>query len=105
MIWSIPARYNMGIDVCDRHAGDPQRVALIVEDEDGAVRRFTFAEMRALSNRLANVLCAHGLERGDRVAVLLPQTPETAITHVAAWKAAFISIPLFTLFGPDALEY
>jgi acetyl-CoA synthetase len=103
--WTIPARYNMGVDVCDRHASDPQRVALIVESEDGAVRRYTFVEIRALSNRLANVLCAHGLARGDRVAVLLPQTPETAIAHVASWKAALISIPLFTLFGPDALEY
>jgi acetyl-CoA synthetase len=105
MNWSIPARYNMGVDVCDRHAGDPQRIALIVEEENGSARRFTFHELRALSNRLANVLSAHGLVRGDRVAVLLPQTPETALTHVAAWKAALITIPLFSLFGPDALEY
>jgi len=105
MTWAIPARYNMGVDVCDRHAGDSQRVALIVEDEDGTVRRITFREFRGLSNRLANVLVAHGLVRGDRVAVLLPQTPETAIAHVAAWKAGLITIPLFTLFGPDALEY
>ncbi len=103
--WRIPARYNMGVDVCDRHAGDPDRLALIVEDDGGAVRRFTFAALRALSNQLANVLAAHGMERGDRLAVLLPQTPETAIAHIAGWKAGLITLPLFTLFGPEALEY
>ena len=95
----------MGVDVCDRHAEDPSRLALIVENDDGSIRRYTFRELRARSNQLANVLAAHDLVPGDRVAVLLPQTPETAIAHVAAWKAGLITIPLFTLFGPDALEY
>ena len=51
-VWNVPDRYNIGVDVCDRHAGDPGRVALIVEEEDGSVRRYTFAEMRGLTNRL-----------------------------------------------------
>jgi acetyl-CoA synthetase len=103
--WSVPARYNLGVDVCDRHTAGAESLALIVEDEDGAVVRYTFHELRTLSNRLANVLQTHGIERGDRLAVLLPQTLETALTHVAGWKAGLITIPLFTLFGPDALEY
>ncbi len=104
-VWKVPDRYNIGVDVCDRHADDPGRVALIVEEEDGTVRRHTFAEMRALTNRLCNVLVAHGLQRGDRLAVLLPQSPETAIAHVAGFKAGLITIPLFALFGAEALEY
>ena len=103
--WKVPDRYNIGVDVCDKHADDPGRVALIVEEEDGTVRRHTFAEMRALTNRLCNVLVAHGLQRGDRLAVLLPQSPETAIAHVAGFKAGLITIPLFALFGAEALEY
>jgi acetyl-CoA synthetase len=103
--WPILEHYNIGVDVCDRHADDPQRVALIVEGENNEARRYTFREIRSLSNRLANALAAHGLEPGDRLAVLLPQTPETAIAHVAGWKAGLITIPLFTLFGPDAVEY
>ena len=100
--WDVPARYNIGVDVCDRHAAG---TALIIEDAAGAVRTFSFPEISALSNRLANVLGTLGLTRGDRVAVLLPQSLEVALTHVAAFKAGLISVPLFTLFGADALQY
>jgi len=109
--WEIPERYNIGQDVCDRWAAtDPERVALIevAEDGYGPVRKTTFAELRAASNRFANVLTGLGLggdgaSAGDRVAILLPQRRETAIAHVAAFKAGCISLPLFTLFGPEAL--
>src|SRR5215467_7636875 len=96
--WRVPERYNIGADVADRH-GD--RLALIFLDERHVERRFTFREVSALSNRFANVLSARGLGRGDRLAVLLPQTPETAVAHVAAFKVGLISVPLFTLFGED----
>ncbi len=103
--WPIPDRYNIGADVCDRHAEGPVRTALIVEDEDGTVRRITFGDLRALSNRLANWFQALGLQRGDRVAVMLPQSLEVAVTHIAALKAGLISIPLFALFGEAALAF
>jgi acetyl-CoA synthetase len=103
--WVVPHGYNMGVDVCDRHACGPVRTALIVEEEDGRVRRFSFHDIRSLSNRLANVLGNLGIERGDRVAVLLPQSLEVAVTHVASFKSGFISLPLFTLFGDEALQY
>ncbi|MBY0296746.1 MAG: acyl-CoA synthetase [Methylobacterium sp.] len=102
--WRIPPRYNIGTDVCDRHAsGNP--LALIALDERGAERRFGFEDIRRASNRFANVLAAHGLARGDRIGVLLPQGPETAISQVTGFRAGLITIPLFTLFGPDALAY
>lgn len=104
--WQVPARYNIGVDVSDRPAaarGD--RLALIFLDERHQERRFTFQEIAALANRFANVLTARGLQRGDRIGVLLPQSPETAIAHVAAFKAGLISVPLFTLFGDEALEF
>ncbi len=100
--WEIPARFNIGVDVCDRH-GDA--LALVEIDPSGKVREHRFAEMAGLSNRFANVLVAHGLARGDRVAILLPQRHETAISHAGAWKAGMISVPLFTLFGEEALEF
>jgi acetyl-CoA synthetase len=103
--WQVPEHYNIGVDVCDRHATGERRLALVFQDEDGAVHRFTFDDIKAQSNRFANVLTAHGLVRGDRLAILLPQAPETAIAHVAAYKAGLIAVPLFTLFGEDALEY
>src|SRR5262245_43590668 len=104
--WRIPPRYNIGVDACDRLAvAKPDATALIYEDETGTVRRYSFAEIRALSNRLANLLLARGLARGDRVGILLQQAPETAIAHIACYKAGLIAVPLFVLFGEDALEY
>lgn len=103
--WAVPEQYNIGVDVCDRHADEGRGLALLFIDEGGRVRRYDFEEVRRQSNRLANALIGHGLRRGDRVAVLLGQAPETAIAHVAAFKAAMISVPLFTLFGEDALAY
>ena len=106
MRWNIPQRFNMDVDVCDKWAeADPSRLALVVEDENGRVSRHTFDEARILSNKMANLLCALGLGRGDRVGILLSQSLETPIAHVGAWKAGLISIPMFTLFGEDALEF
>ena len=103
--WRIPARYNIGVDVCDRHAAAAPGATAIVFEDANAVRRVSFGELRAASNRLANVLLARGLSRGDRVAGLLQQSPETAVAHIAAYKAGMIAVPLFVLFGADALEY
>ncbi len=103
--WQIPEFYNIGVDVCDKWADERYRLALIYEDEGGRTEKFTFWDIKNLSNRLANALRAQGIARGDRVGILLPQCPETAIAHVAVYKLGGIAIPLFTLFGPDALEY
>lgn len=104
--WRVPARYNLGVDVCDKWAlRDPDRVAIAHVDADGAVHEYSFAQLRALSNRLAGLLRSSGVGRGDRVAILLPQCPETAYGHIAVHKLGAISLPLFTLFGPEALQY
>jgi acetyl-CoA synthetase len=103
--WDVPEFYNIGVDVCDKWAKDTARIALIHRRADGTRRDYSFAQMRRLSNRFANVLSRHGVGRGDRVAILLPQCPETAISHIATYKLGAIAVPLFTLFGVDALEY
>ncbi len=104
--WNIPARYNIGVDICDRPAAArPDAPAILDLDENHKLTTYSFEDLRRLSNRLANLLTAKGLTRGDRVAVLLPQTPETAIAHIATYKAGLIAVPLFVLFGEDALEY
>jgi acetyl-CoA synthetase len=101
--WQIPERFNIAADTVDRQPG--RAVALVHEDEAGAIREYTFGEVQADSARLANALRGLGLVPGDRVAILLPQAPETAIAHVAAYRGGYIAVPLFVLFGPDALEY
>ncbi len=103
--WNVPEYYNIGVDACDKWAGERYRLALIYEDEEGRTEKYTFWELKRLSNRLANALQAQGIEREDRVGLLLPQCPETAISHLALYKMGAIVVPLFTLFGPDALEY
>jgi acetyl-CoA synthetase len=104
--WAIPEHYNIGIDVCDRWADvDPDRLAILDVKADGGERRVSFAGLRELSNRLANVLRAHGVGRGDRVAIFLPQAPEVAAAHIAIYKLAAVALPIALLFGPDALSY
>ena len=102
--WAIPERFNIGVDVCDKWARD-ERTALIHKTRDGKVQRYSFKRLRGLSNRLANVLAANGVGRGDRIGILLPQAPETAVAHIATYKLGAIAVPLFTLFGPEALHY
>jgi acetyl-CoA synthetase len=103
--WNIPSLYNIGVDVCDKWAHEPKRVALIHKPPVGENVEYTFADVRRLSNHAANMMLSAGLVRGDRIAVLLPQMPETAVTHVAIYKMGAIAVPLFSLFGIDALEY
>src|SRR6266700_2387502 len=103
--WDIPAHFNIATACCDRYADGRKRLALIYVDEDGSAKRTSFDEMRALSSRFANVLKAAGLARGDRVAVFLSQSLELPITHLAAFRAGLVSVPLFTLFGEDALQF
>lgn len=103
--WKVPARYNIGADVCDKWADGSGRLALIYETREGSETRYTFDDLKALSNQFANALARAGLERGDRVGIFLPQSPETAIAHLAIYKAGYIAVPLFALFGVDAIQY
>jgi acetyl-CoA synthetase len=104
--WQVPDRYNIGVDVCDRWAAEaPDRIALTFVGPDDRSRDYSYGELRDWSNRLANLLVQLGVLRGDRVAVLLPQAPETAVAHIAAYKLGAIAVPLFALFGPEALQY
>ncbi len=104
--WQIPARYNIGVDVCDRWAARvPEQAAILEVNARGEVKPITYWQLRERSNRLANALTARGVTRGDRVAVLLPQLHQTAVAHIAIYKIGAIAVPLAALFGVDALEY
>src|SRR5882672_645684 len=103
--WEVPARFNIGTASCGRHSPGRSRVALYWEDEGGAVAVFTFRDLQHEANRLSNALAGLGVKRGDRVAIILPQRPETAIAHIACYQMGAVAMPLSVLFGPDALEY
>src|SRR5881275_3210983 len=74
--WEVPERYNIAADVCDRWPAD--KAAMVFEDFRGNQRRVDWGEQRSLANRAANLLASRGVERGDRVAVCSPASPETA---------------------------
>ena len=104
--WTIPARYNIGVDVCDRWArAEPDRPAILDVTADGRVDVLTYGGLREQSNRLANVLARRGVRRDDRVAVLLPQGAAIPIAHVAIYKLGAVALPLAVLFGADALSF
>ena len=104
--WNIPQKFNIGTAVSDRWASvDPERTALLDYRIDGAAEKLSFGELSRRSNAFANALRAKGVRRGDRVALLLPQSFETAIAHVAIYKLGAIAVPLALLFGVEALEY
>src|SRR5262245_9502078 len=103
--WDVPERFNIATACCRRHAQDRSSVAIHWEDETGAASAHTFEELQERANRLSNALAGLGVARGDRVAIILPQRPETAIAHLACYQIGAVAMPLSILFGPEALEY
>ncbi len=104
--WQVPAHYNIGTDICDRWADrEPRRIAILELCADGAANEITYGALRETSNRLANVLAAHGVGNGDRVAILLPQMPAVAASHIAIYKLGAVALPLAMLFGVEAISY
>jgi len=103
--WNVPQRYNMAHACCGQWAADRNRFALYWEDESGASAAYSFWDVQVAANRLSNALAGLGVKRGDRVAIILPQRPETAIAYMAIFQMGAIALPLSHLFGPDALEY
>ncbi|POF30613.1 AMP-binding protein [Roseibium marinum] len=104
--WSLPNTYNMAGAVSDRWAArDPHRLAIRHVLSDGSQQDWSHQALNRAANRFANALQGQGIRRGDRVALLLPQIPQTAIGHLAAYKLGAVAVPLASLFGREALRY
>src|SRR3954471_12087021 len=101
--WNVPERYNIAADVCDKHPRD--KLAMIHEHHDGTVRELTWVELQDLAGQAANVLRDQGVERGDRVAVVLPPTPETAAIFFGVWKNAALLLSMSVLYGDDGIRH
>ena len=101
--WDVPPRYNIAADVCDKHPRD--KPAMIWESFDGMTRELDWGELQDLANQAAHVLRDCAIGKGDRVAVVLPATPETAAIFFGVWKVGAILISLSVLYGDDAIEH
>ena len=95
---------NACYECCDRHAL-PGRIALFWQGKDGRKEQYTFRELQQRASQFANFLKSQGVSKGDRVSGLLPRTPELIITILAAWRIGAVYQPLFTAFGPKAIEH
>jgi acetyl-CoA synthetase len=100
---SLQNGLNACIECCDRWAAD-DRIALDWFGLDGARKTVSFAALQRDAARFANYLAAAGVKPGDVVAGLLPRIPELLIVALGAWRAGVIYQPLFTAFGPAAIE-
>jgi len=105
--WRVPRRFNIAQACCTRWArgGAASRVAIAWEHEDGRHGTLTYGQLQAAADRLSHALVRRGVQRGDRVAVVMPQRPETAIAHIALYQLGAVAMPLSMLFGPEALAF
>lgn len=104
--WPAPGRFNIAREICDRWAeAEPDRLAIIHKTPEGPLVHISYGELYRRANRLANALRCAGISKRDRIALLLPQCPQTSITHIAAYKLGAVAVPLASVFGHDALEY
>jgi len=101
--WRVPGRYNIAADVCDKHPRD--KPAMVWESFDGTVRELVWGELQDLANQAAHTLTAHGVKRGDRVAVVLPPTPETAAVFFGVWKLGAILLSMSVLYGDEGIRH
>jgi acetyl-CoA synthetase len=101
--WSIPELFNIGTACVDAH--DPRQPALLLAGADGSVQTVTFGDVALYADRLANALRGLGVGPGDRVAVVLAQRLETAVSHVAVYRLGAVAVPMSVMFGYEALEH
>lgn len=100
---SLTEGFNVCEEVCDKWA-EGDRVALKYEGVNRA-SEMTFAELKEKAAQFANFLTSQGIGKGDRVAALLPRTPELLVVIMGTLRAGAVYQPLFTAFGPGAIEY
>lgn len=95
---------NACVEMCDRHINE-SRPALRYQDKNGNTVEYSYQTLMDRSAQFANYLTQQGICRGDRVACLLPRTPELVITLLGVLRAGAVYLPLFTAFGSGAIEY
>jgi acetyl-CoA synthetase len=110
--WQVPEFFNM-TDVCCRRwaqSSDAMHKIAVRAHETGVIspkdcEKLSYAQLFSQANQLSHVLVRLGVQRGDRVAIVMPQRFETAVAYMAVLQLGAVAMPLSILFGPEALEY
>lgn len=103
--WDWQERFNITRAAVDRNAADEEKIAIYHVQKDMDVNRITYSRLTSLTNKFANMLLKLGLEKGDRVARLLPRIPEAYVSFFGTWKSGMVDVPLYTAFGSEAIAY
>ena len=102
----VPEYYNFGFDVIDAWAKkDRNKLAMIWANQNGEEKKFSFLDMSNLSNQAANVLLKYGINKGDRVFLMLPRIPEWWIFVIALIKLGAVYCPAPTMLTPRDIKY
>jgi acetyl-CoA synthetase len=101
--WDVPERYNIVTDVCEKHPRD--KLAMVFERHDGHRADVSWGELQDLAGQAAHALAAAGVEPGDRVAVVLPPSPETAGIFFGTWKLGALLLAMSVLYGDEGIRH
>lgn len=102
-VGSFESGINVCVECCDAHV-DKGATALVWEGVGGEHRSLSFAELKDQASKFANFLTSLGVGAGDVVAGMLPRCPELLVVILGTWRAGGVYQPLFTAFGPKAIE-
>ena len=110
--WSVPEHFNIAEVCCSRWAEAPgaasesvQKIAIYAHQPGAKTIFYSYLELKKAADALSHVLSGLGVQRGDRVAIVMPQRFETAVAYMAVFQMGAVAMPLSMLFGPEALEY
>jgi len=105
--WDIPEKYNIGYDCVDKHADgkNKDKVALLWENEKGDTEKYTFGDLKKLSNKFGNILRDLGFKKGDRFLIRLPNIPAFQISFIGGVKVGAVPIPSSVMFRSHEVEY
>ncbi len=102
----VPEYFNFGFDVIDAWADkDRNKLAMIWVDQEGNEKKFTFWDLMRLSNQITNMLIKYGVNKGDKVLIMLPRIPEWWTATIALIKRGAVYCPAPTMLTPKDLKY
>jgi len=103
--WQVDEYFNIAEACCGRWARAEPRTAIRIHKPGAKTVSHSFQELQKAADALSQVLAGLGVQRGDRVAIVMPQRLETAVAYMAVFQMGAVAMPLSMLFGPEALEY